>query len=396
NGTAKEAAALVAFFNGSVDDDTVIGVDIRGRDWGNVSDWASLRQDNGNPDPIGVQYWEIGNEIYGGKQGDGTDCTSYGWEDVWTCDGTEYVNGIGSGANRREGFLEYREAMQAVDPTISVGAVGVPFPSDWSDWGNEVIAAAGDAMDFYIVHQYAYFQPPSSYKEILEEPYFTWPPLMADLRRAFDQYAGGRQIPVAVTEYNMVSVGEQDNGQLMTRLVNALFMADTVGQMMANGVQIAAQWDMANGQVNNGSDYGLINVDSYDPYPQYFVYRLWSEFGDKMLPVTNALSAESILSVYAGQLDADTITVLAINKTDEAIDASIFLQNSPTIVSGFADVLAGESLDSQTISFNGQKSPAPDFSDAPASPITIDGNPFMYHFAPYSVTLLSLDVAPSS
>ncbi|MFZ0547939.1 MAG: hypothetical protein WAM60_21015, partial [Candidatus Promineifilaceae bacterium] len=42
NGTAKEAAALVAFFNGSVDDDTVIGVDIRGRDWGNVSDWASL------------------------------------------------------------------------------------------------------------------------------------------------------------------------------------------------------------------------------------------------------------------------------------------------------------------------------------------------------------------
>ncbi|MBK7894872.1 MAG: hypothetical protein IPJ90_08310 [Anaerolineaceae bacterium] len=38
NGTAKEVAALVAFFNGSVEDETVIGVDVRGRDWGNVSD----------------------------------------------------------------------------------------------------------------------------------------------------------------------------------------------------------------------------------------------------------------------------------------------------------------------------------------------------------------------
>ena len=29
-----------------------------------------------------------------------TDC-DFGWEDVWTCDGTEYVNGIGSGSERR-------------------------------------------------------------------------------------------------------------------------------------------------------------------------------------------------------------------------------------------------------------------------------------------------------
>jgi hypothetical protein len=49
NGTAQEAAALVAFFNGAVDDDTVIGVDVRGRDWGTVGDWATLRSQNGNP-----------------------------------------------------------------------------------------------------------------------------------------------------------------------------------------------------------------------------------------------------------------------------------------------------------------------------------------------------------
>ncbi|MCP4427807.1 MAG: alpha-L-arabinofuranosidase, partial [Chloroflexi bacterium] len=116
NGTAKEAAALVAFFNGSVDDETMIGADVRGRNWGKVSDWAQLRSDNGNPDPLNIQYWEIGNEIYGGQDGMGTDCSAYGWEEVWTCDGREYVQGIAGDDFRREGFLEFYNEMKKVDP----------------------------------------------------------------------------------------------------------------------------------------------------------------------------------------------------------------------------------------------------------------------------------------
>lgn len=52
NGTAKEAAALVAFFNGSVNDTTLIGLDVRGRDWKRVQDWAKLRASHGNPEPF--------------------------------------------------------------------------------------------------------------------------------------------------------------------------------------------------------------------------------------------------------------------------------------------------------------------------------------------------------
>ena len=102
-----------------------IGIDVRGRDWGRVSDWAQLRRDNGNPDPLPIRYWEIGNEIYGGREGMGTDCSALGWEEVWTCDGREYVLGIGEGNGRREGFLDFQAAMKKVDPTILVGAVGV-------------------------------------------------------------------------------------------------------------------------------------------------------------------------------------------------------------------------------------------------------------------------------
>ncbi|MCP4423959.1 MAG: alpha-L-arabinofuranosidase, partial [Chloroflexi bacterium] len=215
NGTSEEAAAAVAFFNGSVNDDTVIGIDVRGRDWGKVSDWAQLRSDNGNPDPLYIKYWEIGNEIYGGKQGLGTDCLPWGWEDVWTCDGAEYVNGIGSGANRKEGYLEFRDAMRAIDPTILVGAVGIPYGNDpnywinYYDWGNEVIAAAGSVMDFYIIHQYAYFDTPSSYQDALAQPQTAWQEIMADIETSFDQHAGGRRVPIAVTEYNLFSDQDQ-------------------------------------------------------------------------------------------------------------------------------------------------------------------------------------------
>lgn len=389
NSTAKEAAALVAFFNGSVDDETVIGLDVRGRDWGKVSDWAQLRSDNGNPEPLGLRYFEIGNEIYGGKEGLGTDC-SFGWEDVWTCDGTEYVNGIGEGSERKEGFLEFLEAMKAVDPSIWVGAVGIPYQSEWSNWGNEVIAAAGQVMDFYIIHHYGFFEPPTNFAEALAEPAFTWPAVMADVQAAFDQYAGGRNVPVAITEYNLFSVQEQDNSQLMTRLVNALYTADTVGQMMTNGVQMAAQWNLANGQAGNGTDYGLIQADTYDPYPQYYAYALWSRFGGEMLPALNPFPADTTLAVYAGRIDEQTISILAINKTGESLETAVQLENSPAITSGIADVLTGDSLDAQTITFNGQATPAADFSDAPSTPLNLTGNTFSYTFAPYSVTLLRL------
>ena len=121
NGTAEEAAAAVAFFNGTVDDDLPIGSDRNGRNWLTVGHWAQLRADHGHPRPIGISYWEIGNEVYGAVNAAGRGCASWGWEDVWTCDGTEYVKGT----TKHDGFVRFRTAMRAVDADIEVGAVGV-------------------------------------------------------------------------------------------------------------------------------------------------------------------------------------------------------------------------------------------------------------------------------
>ena len=81
NVTAQEAAAAVAFFNAKVGDTTVIGVDRNGQDWKTAGYWAQLRSNHGNPNPFTIKYWEIGNEIYGGKPSTGgSQCMSWGWE----------------------------------------------------------------------------------------------------------------------------------------------------------------------------------------------------------------------------------------------------------------------------------------------------------------------------
>ncbi len=67
NESAHSAAAAVAFFNGKVDDPSVIGVDRYGKDWGTVGFWAQLRSDRGNPDPVDIHLWEVGNEVFGAR-----------------------------------------------------------------------------------------------------------------------------------------------------------------------------------------------------------------------------------------------------------------------------------------------------------------------------------------
>ena len=85
-GTAQEAAAWVAYANGAVTDTTPIGVDELGVDWGTVGEWAERREANQirlgiSPHPYNIEYWEVGNELYGD------------WEYSWTHNGIKYAAG---------------------------------------------------------------------------------------------------------------------------------------------------------------------------------------------------------------------------------------------------------------------------------------------------------------
>ncbi len=404
NATSKEAAALVAFFNGHVTDTRTIGVDIKGTDWYTVGRWAALRAAGGNPQPVKIKFWEFGNEVYASKAMYATSsaslCQSWAWEDTWTCDGFEYVNGVGIGSSRREGYLEFKQAMQAVDPTIVVAAVGFEHPGTPSDtgsngqtyagWGSRVISAAGDDLDMYSIHPYPYFNLPSSMSATLSSPQTFWPTIMSGIRNAFNAYANGRQAPIAVTEFNLVSVSSKDNNQWMTRAVNMLFLADSIGQAAQNGAAMFAQWDLANGRDSNGTEYGLMHEDNnYYRAPQYYVYPLWSRFGSYMLPVTSTASPATELSVYAGWVNSTTVSLLAVNKTNRPVTATIAVSGFGPLIGGVAYEVKANSLMAQSVTYNGSANPSDNLSEPPAS-FSASGHSVTRVLPAYSVVLLHL------
>jgi hypothetical protein len=396
NTTAKEAAATVAFFNAAVGDPTVIGIDQKGVDWKTAGYWAQLRSDHGNPAPIGIKYWDFGNETYGGTQASGgAECAAFGWENVWTCNGTEYINGVGAGAGRHEGYLEFRTAMRSIDPTILVGAIGLPDPAAFTNWSNELLAAGGATIDYYGIHPYSFDEVPDT-ATILARPQQQWPQIEADLQAAFVAQAGGRAIPIWVTEYNLTSVWSYDTAQQMTRAINALFIADTIGQMITHKMAVGNQWELNGNNQANGTDYGLLRLDeSIARSPQYYAYVLWDRFGAQMLPVTNSAAAASQLSVYGGRVDADTVALLAINKTAEPIDSNITLSQAAQAVAvtgGTIDIMQASSLNAQSVTFNTVASPSDDLSNAPALAFTSTGIAPTHTFPAYSVTLLRLNI----
>lgn len=317
NHTAQAAAASVAFFNGDVDDDRVIGLDRNGVDWATVGTWAQLRADGGNPDPVRVDLWEVGNEVYGGKpEAGGSECASFGWETVWTCDGTEYVLGDGD----HDGYLEIRAAMLEVDSSIQVGAVGVSDPDGWSQWGREVIESSGADLDFYVVHDYGFDRSPNP-EQAANRPLTMWPEVMDDVERELPQ-----DVPVAITEYNLVAFEEGDSEQAMTRAMNALFLADSIGQMALRGVDIANQWNLANGVTSSGTDYGMVDADSFEPTPQYEAMRVWGRAGSTLHPVE---TTHENLRIYPTAHDDGRWTIIVINTGDTDISTAVEIEDLP-------------------------------------------------------------------
>jgi len=121
NGTPEEAARWVEYCNSK----------------GNTY-YASLRRKNGHPEPYGVKFWGIGNELYGR------------WQIGFCVDGAECA--------RRT--IEFANEMRKVDPQIKLVAVGCEDP----EWNLEMIKNAGEYFDYLSVH--IYISGDKSYREL--------------------------------------------------------------------------------------------------------------------------------------------------------------------------------------------------------------------------------------
>ncbi len=186
-GEPAEAAAWVAYANGSPSNTQAIGKDSKGNDWKTVGYWAGLRAasplatDDGynqlriaHPTPLGIMLWTIGNEpwgngFYGQGHTTGSDADSIGkYGEAASPEADLHGGKVASsrdwGRHQSDSkvgpaaygaaVVEYAKAMKAVDPKILVGAFVIqpPVANDADQrgkgWNAGVLKAACASMDF--------------------------------------------------------------------------------------------------------------------------------------------------------------------------------------------------------------------------------------------------------
>jgi alpha-N-arabinofuranosidase len=412
-GFTNEAAAWVAYVNASTTNTQSLGMDPTGFNWQTAGYWASLRAaapletDDGEnflrisqTAPLGFKYWEIGNEVYGS----------------WETDSNIVAHDPYTYAVRAGGYISL---MKAVDPTIKIGVVVTPgedsyanntnhpaynsrtgtYHNGWTPVLLATLTSLGVTPDFAIHHRYP--QNPGSESDAgLLASSTGWASDAANLRQMITDYVGtnGANIELVCTENNSVS---STPGKQSVSLVNGLFKADSLAQLMQTEFNGLFWWDLRNGQETDGNlastlygwrlygDYGVVDSGFTNLYPTYYTAKLMQDFVQTGDTVITAASDYSLLSTYAVRRLDGSLTILTINKdpantlTGQVAVASFTPSSSGVIYSyGIPQDNAAET---------GIGSP-----DVAQTNFPVAGTNFSYVFPPYSATVMSLSPAPAT
>jgi hypothetical protein len=295
------------------------------------------------------KYWEVGNEVYGN----------------WEQDTNNPPNDPYTYAVR---FAAYQALMKAADPSIAVGAVSIPGEDSYNTYDTHpatnsatqqvhygwtpvmlaTLKSLGVSPDFLIYHFYPEYTPYDT-----PAPDDDSDPMVlqvssqvagdaANLRMMINDYfgAGGTNIELVCTENNSDAGLE---GRQSTSLVNAMYLADTLGQLMKTEFNAYTFWQLRSGPGTDGcfdptlygwrdvGDEGLI--DGLDDglesnYPDYYAMQLMQYFVRPGDTVLNAASDYPLLSAYASRRADGSLSLLVINKdTIASFNAQIRLAN---------------------------------------------------------------------
>ncbi|HXC99325.1 MAG TPA: alpha-L-arabinofuranosidase [Verrucomicrobiae bacterium] len=412
SGFTNEAAAWVAYANASSGNSQSLGLDPNGHSWLTATYWANLRAaaplatDDGRnflrisrTAPLGFKYWEIGNEEYGS----------------WETDSNSLPHDPYTYALRAR---DYISLMKAVDPTIKIGVVVTPGEDSYANYTNHpafnartgqthfgwtpVLLATLKSLsvtpDFVIHHRYPQ-SPGGETDEGLLLSTSGWATDAANLRQMISDYSGstGTNIEIICTENNSVS---SNPGKQSTSLVNGLFFADGLAQLMQTEINGLFWWNFRNGGDSFGGntnaslygwrmygDYGV--TEGTDYYPPYYTARLMQDFVQPGDTVISATSDYVLLPAYAVRRQDGSMTILAINK-----DPSNTITGHLAL-SGFSPASAGT-----IYSYGIPQDNAAEFGTGSPDVAQINlsgaGTNFSYAFPPYSATVLALSPGPAS
>jgi hypothetical protein len=207
------------------------------------------------------------------------------------------------------------------------------------------------------------------------------------VRLMMADHAPGRDIQIAVTEYNSYYTEPEE---LAIQTVNLIFLADTLGQIVDQGFTFANHWDILNSMTANGGDYGYLLVGSaHYRQPSYYVFPLWSRAGDQRIASAVNRDAGTQMTLYASRHSTTgDVTLLVINKTGEDQAGTIEIDGFKTTGTLEAYIVQGDSLGDWSVAYNGDENPPIDLSTV--APLVTTGitETFAYTFPAYSVTSL--------
>lgn len=220
-----------------------------------------------------------------------------------------------------------------------------------------------------------------------------WASDAADLRQQLTAYLGpaGAGVELVCTENNSDS-GAQ--GRQSTSLVNGLYYADSLAQLMKTEFNGFIWWDLRNGSDTSGSfdptlygwrtvgDLGVIGGLT-GRYPAFYAAKLMHYFARPGDAILEASSDYKLLSVYAARRADGALLCLVLNKdTLASFNAQIglagFIPDSGAMVRSYG-------IPQDTAAQTGLGSP-----DIAQTSFASAGTDFAWTFAPLSMTLFTL------
>jgi len=255
--TADEAAAWVEYTNGPAS-----------------SRYGSMRAANGNREPYGVKYWEVGNEIWG-----------------------SWVRGHSDAATYANNLNRYVQKMKAIDPNIKIIACG----DNDMNWNRTVLKMAGRNIDYLAIHHYY------GHNEMKADLHNLWArPLHYErfyvtVQQAIHELVPGRDIKLAINEWNTTLPLPQQHS-----MESAVYGARLMNVFERTGdlVQMSSVSDVVNGWIG-----GIIQASRTRVFttPTYSVNELYaSHLGTQRL---------------ASSVDGPTFTSTLEGRNVQRIDA---------------------------------------------------------------------------
>ncbi|MBL0346686.1 hypothetical protein [Candidatus Villigracilis affinis] len=250
----------------------------------------------------GVVYWGIGNEptLYDGE-----------------------LKNLGESYDSKRFNEEWRafaKAMKKVDSSIKlIGPESHQLSYDYSGastnftkenalWMEDFLKANGDLVDVVSFHRYPFPRSRVSGPASIEDLRINaqeWDKIIIYLRAMIHKETG-RDLPIAITEFNSdysKSVGGESTPDSH---YNAIWLGDVLGRMVKNGVFMANHWMLT----SKGGYGGWGLVGRSDVYPSYYTYQLYKKFGSELV---YSSSDSPDLSIYAARSEDGTLTIMVVN-----------------------------------------------------------------------------------